>query len=96
MTWLYLLCFGLLVGAELNAVLLARRARAGRAAGAAAPAPPPGAGERAGATGGRAAAAPLPDGDRSRGRALRLLDAEPLQHAAGARPTRRPGRGSPS
>ena len=25
MTWLYLLCFGLLVGAELNAVLLARR-----------------------------------------------------------------------
>lgn len=26
MTWLYLLCFGLLVGAELNAVLLARRA----------------------------------------------------------------------
>lgn len=30
MTWLYLLCFGLLVGAELNAVLLARRAVAGR------------------------------------------------------------------
>ncbi len=28
MTWLYLLCFGLLVGAELNAVLLARRAHA--------------------------------------------------------------------
>lgn len=30
MTWLYLLCFGLLVGAELNAVLLARRAIAGQ------------------------------------------------------------------
>ncbi len=28
MTWLYLLCFGLLAGAELNAVLLARRALA--------------------------------------------------------------------
>jgi uncharacterized BrkB/YihY/UPF0761 family membrane protein len=26
MTWFYLLCLGLLVGAELNAVLLARRA----------------------------------------------------------------------
>ena len=31
MTWLYLLCFGLLAGAELNAVLLARRVLAGRA-----------------------------------------------------------------
>ena len=32
MTWLYLLCFGLLVGAELNAVLMARRAVADRPA----------------------------------------------------------------
>ena len=31
MTWLYLLCFGLLAGAELNAVLLARRLLAGEA-----------------------------------------------------------------
>ena len=41
MTWLYLLCLGLLMGAELNAVRLARRAVGrGAAAGAAVPVAP--------------------------------------------------------